>query len=254
MKKLVLVSAVTGALSLPLAGMAAEQSPHSVSGNVGIFSNYIFRGVTQTSEEAALQGGFDYAHASGFYAGTWGSNVSWITDSGLGYTGSSLELDLYGGYKGSFGKSDFGYDVGAIYYYYPGKKLSGTISADTAEIYGALSWKWLSAKVNYAATDYFGVDEGKGTYYIDLSAAYPIGNLSLLAHYGILHIAGSPGGASNDDAYGYSDYKVGASYALPQGFTVGAVYTDTNAKESGYTFNGKNWADGQFALYVQKSL
>jgi len=251
MKKLVLVSAVAGALSMPLASMAAETSPYS--GNVGLFSNYIFRGVTQTSEKAALQGGFDAAYSNGLYVGTWGSNISWISDLG-GYTGSSLELDVYGGYKNTIGSTGIGYDVGLIYYYYPGEKLSGTISADTAEVYGALSWKWLSLKLSYAATDYFGVDNGKGTTYVDLGFAYPIGDLTLMAHYGNLHVAGDTAGASNDKAFGYGDWKVGATYALPQGFTVGAVYTDTNAEAASYTVNGKNWADGQWAVYLTKAL
>jgi len=68
MNKLALVSAVAASLVLPIAGHAAEQSDHTFTGNVGIFSNYIFRGVSQTSEKPAVQGGFDYAHASGFYA------------------------------------------------------------------------------------------------------------------------------------------------------------------------------------------
>lgn len=261
MKKLVLVSAVAGALSLPLAGQAAETPAHTFTGNVGLFSNYIFRGVTQTSEEMALQGGFDYGHASGFYAGTWGSNVSWLADtaSSTGFTGSSLELDFYGGYKGTFGKSDFGYDVGAIYYYYPGEQAAGSNSPDTAEIYLGASWKWLSAKLSVAATDYFGYYDSKNSYYVDVSANYPLGNsgVTLIAHYGFLKLEGdTAAGATttNDDTYGYSDWKVGASYALPQNFVVGAVYTDTDAEHVNYTVNGNEWSDGQFAIYLQKTF
>ena len=257
MKKLVLVSAVAGALSLPLAGHAAEAPAHSFTGNVGVFSNYIFRGVTQTSEEAALQGGFDYGHASGAYAGIWGSNVSWLSDS-TAYNGSSVELDLYGGYKGTFGKSDFGYDVGAIYYYYPGDKTTAN-DANTAEVYGALSWKWLSAKLSWAVTDYFGLYDSKNSYYVDVSANYPVGNsgVTLIAHYGFLKLEGNTAAGattSNDDTYGYSDWKLGASYALPQNFVVGAVYTDTDAEHANYTVNGKKWSDGQFAIYLQKTF
>ena len=101
------VLAVSLALSMPAVVAAAETPTHAFNGNVGVFSDYLFRGVSQTSNDAAVQGGFDYAHASGFYAGIWGSNISWLSDLAL-YTGSSLELDVYGGYKGSFG-GDFGY-------------------------------------------------------------------------------------------------------------------------------------------------
>ncbi len=250
------VLAVSLALSLPTVVSAAAPTPvHTFTGNVGIFSNYIFRGTTQTSENPALQGGVDYAHASGFYAGTWGSNVSWLSDSGA-YTESSLELDLYGGYKGSI-VGDLGYDVGGIYYYYPGDKNPGFISANTFEIYGALTWKWLSAKLSYSTTEYFGFIDSKGSYYLDLSANYPIGDsgVTIIGHVGYLKVSGdaSPG-VSNDDLYGYTDWKLGASYALPQNFTVGAYYTDTNVKGTGYTYLGKDWAESQLTVYVQKTF
>jgi len=250
------VLAVSLALGLPTVAAAAETPIHAFTGNVGVFSNYIFRGVTQTSENAAVQGGFDYAHASGLYAGVWGSNVSWLSDSGA-YRDTSLELDLYGGYKGSFG-GDFGYDVGAIYYYYPGKKNPGFISANTTEVYGALSWKWLSAKLSYSTTNYFGYTDSKGSYYLDVSANVPIGasGVTVLAHVGQLMVDGktTTPGVSNDDLYGYTDWKIGASYALPKDFIVGGYFTDTSAETASYTFAGKNWADKQVAVYIQKTF
>src|SRR5947208_1968347 len=84
-----------GVVLAQAAAPAEPKSPHSVTGNFGLFSQYIFRGLTQTNRKPALQGGFDYAHASGFYAGIWGSNISWITDS-FGTGGSySAEFDTY---------------------------------------------------------------------------------------------------------------------------------------------------------------
>ena len=245
--------AVTVAACFSAGAYAAETPTHSFTGNVGLFSNYLFRGVSQTSKEAALQGGFDYAHASGFYAGTWGSNVSWISDAAI-YTGSSLELDFYGGYRGTVGP--LGYDVGAIYYFYPGKKLPGVNSADTVEIYGALSWEWLTGKVSYATSDYFGYAKSDGSYYVDLSANYPVGKtgVTLMGHVGFLKVEGNPGGVSNDKLFGYTDWKVGASYALPKDFTVGAYYSDTDAEKASYTVNGKNWAGGQAVVYLTKTF
>ncbi len=271
MKKTILASAVVSVLAMSAAVQAAETPVHSVTGNFGIFSNYVFRGVTQTSEELALQGGFDYAHSSGLYAGAWGSNISWLSDAGAGtngYTASSMELDFYGGYKGTFGKSDFGYDVGAIYYYYPGEQNRGFVSANTAEVYGALSWKWISAKVSYAVSEYFGFQDTEGTYYGDLTANVPIGEtgVTLTAHVGYLMVDGDTAAActalpgsvgspcSNNDTWGYTDWKLGASYALPQNFTVGAFYTDTNAERSPYTVNSRNWSEKQAAVYVQKTF
>src|SRR5512145_3104795 len=85
---------------------AAPPPPeHTVTANVGLFSEYIFRGIAQTAGKPAVQGGFDYAHSSGVYAGVWGSNISWLEDFDA-YTRSSLELDFYGGYKATFGGSD----------------------------------------------------------------------------------------------------------------------------------------------------
>src|SRR5689334_16407536 len=111
-----------------VAGSALAQAPapappptpeNALTANVGIFSEYIFRGISQTAGKPAVQGGFDYAHSSGFYLGTWGSNISWLEDFGL-YTRSSLEWDFYGGYKSNFpGSDDWNYDVGTLYYYYP---------------------------------------------------------------------------------------------------------------------------------------
>src|SRR4051794_14133352 len=118
----------------PATTAAAAPAPtpeHTITGNVGLFSQYIFRGLTQTDRKPAVQGGFDYAHSSGFYAGTWASNISWLkenastvvngaTVSGGTYgEGGSMEWDFYGGYKGTVG--DFSYDLGTLYYWYPGK-------------------------------------------------------------------------------------------------------------------------------------
>jgi len=80
------------------AGAPAEAKPdYTLTGNVGIYSQYVFRGLTQTDRKPAFQGGFDYAHASGFYAGTWGANIRWLHDAGVCAHGCSLEWDLYGG-------------------------------------------------------------------------------------------------------------------------------------------------------------
>src|SRR5262245_37949565 len=103
-KKTVIAGLVATALS---AGTAMAQTPaapasdHTLTGNVGLFSQYIFRGLTQTDRKPALQGGFDYSHSSGFYAGTWASNISWLRDVAPTYysSGGSLEWDFYGGFK-----------------------------------------------------------------------------------------------------------------------------------------------------------
>ena len=245
---------------------AAPASPHTLTGNFGFFSQYIFRGLTQTNRDPAAQGGFDYSHASGFYAGTWASNISWLRDGAPpAYSaGGSLEWDFYGGYKNTIGKTDFGYDVGLLYYWYPGTVTSGFVKADTLEIYGALSWKWLSAKLSYAISDdVFGVANADGTYYVDLTASVPLGKtgLTLIAHYGMQEFSGNTGAFDNDANASYKDWKLGVNYALPKDFTIGAFYTDTDMTAMQKTFYTTPAGAGSrfvgketFTVFIQKTF
>lgn len=265
-KKTMMAGLVAAAFAPGFASaQTAPASDHTLGGNIGIYSQYIFRGLAQTNGDPALQGGFDYSHSSGLYFGNWLSNISWLTDSSsaTGYTSSSLEWDVYGGFKGAFGKSDFGYDVGLLYYKYPGTQNAAiyNVTADTFEGYGAVSWKWLSAKISYSINDEtFGVDNSSGTYYFDLTANYPITDkLSLIAHYGNQKFEGSNGGVSNDSIASYEDYKLGLSYSLPKDFTVGGYYTTTSmssAQEAFYTNVSDNRKLGKdaFTVYVSKTF
>jgi uncharacterized protein (TIGR02001 family) len=238
---------------------AADPTPeHTFTGNVGLYSEYIFRGLTQTDRDPAIQGGFDYAHSSGIYLGTWASNISWLKDFGAYDRGGSMEWDFYGGYRGTFGTSDFGYDVGLLYYWYPGSASPGAVKANTLEVYGALSWKWLSAKYSYSLDDKtFGVRDSDGTWYLDLSANVPITDkFSLQAHWGKQEFKGHSGGVSNDSQASYQDWKIGATYALPMSFTIGAFYSDTASVNSKtfYTANGRFLGKDTFVVYLQKTF
>ena len=227
MRKSILSVSIAAALLAPAVASAQTPASSPLTGNVGFFSDYVFRGLTQTGGRPALQGGADYAHASGAYMGTWASNISWLNDAGA-YTGSSLEWDFYGGQKGSIA-GDLGYDVGLLYYWYPGSRAPGSTNASTLETYGAVAWKWLSAKLWYSPLNQtFGVPDSRGTLYLDLSANYPVTDkLNAVLHYGIRRFRGNQAAGSNDSLASYRDYKFGATYALPQSFTVGAVYTGT---------------------------
>lgn len=258
-----MTAGLVAAAFAPVPTLAADATPeHNFTGNVGLFSQYIFRGLNQTDRHPALQGGLDYAHASGFYAGTWGSNISWLRENattlvggvpvvaGTYGQGASLELDFYGGYKMSFG--DFGLDLGTLYYWYPGKISRAAITAaapfavpkaNTWEVYAAPSWKWLSAKLSYSVKDdTFGVARSDGTTYLDISANIPLGDfskelagLTLNAHWGYQKYRGTDprnagfavGGRtpSNDTLFSYKDWKLGLTYALPKDFSIGAFYS-----------------------------
>lgn len=263
LKKTLIASLLATGFSLPAAQAAEPASPHTLTGNVGIFSQYIFRGLTQTNKDPALQGGFDYSHASGFYLGTWASNISWLTDSpgATGYTSSSLEWDFYGGYKTSFG--DFGIDVGLLQYYYPGSHNAAVwpTKADTLEIYGALSWKWLSAKYSHSINNKtFGVPDSRGTYYLDLSATVPVTDkLNLLAHWGKQKFDGNTNGVSNDSFASYEDWKIGATYTLPKDFTLGAFFSGTSmsATQKAFYTNASDLrmlGKDTFTVYLQKTF
>ncbi|MDR9437382.1 MAG: TorF family putative porin [Thiohalophilus sp.] len=119
-------------LSAGLSGLAQAQG--ELSGNLGVTSNYIWRGVTQTDDQAAVQGGIDYTHDANLYAGVWTSNYG---------NGNGYELDLYGGYRGSVG--DIPFDAGLIMYQFP---VANT-GADATELYGKFDFDLFSVMGAY---------------------------------------------------------------------------------------------------------
>lgn len=264
MKKLLLLSASLGTLALPAApALAQATSPHTLTANVGLFSEYIFRGTAQTGGEPAVQGGFDYGHSSGFYAGTWASNASWLEDFGA-YNRSSLEWDFYGGFKQNIGSSDFYFDVGTIYYYYPGNTIAPAVKANTWEIYGGLGWKFLGLKYSYNLKDYFGArptgQKTDGTWYLDFFVDYPIPNtgFSVNAHYGILDVKHDGDGITTPEV-SYEDWKLGAAYTVQSGLAkdlqVGVYYTNNNAKAATWTdLTGYDTSKSAFVAYVKKTF
>jgi len=249
MRKSILAAAFASTLAIPglalgqaAAPAAAPASPHTFTGNIAIVSDYRFRGISQTYRQPALQGGVDYSHASGFYLGNWNSNVN----EGAGFPAGNLEMDFYGGWKKTWG--DWGLDIGAIYYYYPGTDASvgnGTAAGFTnprngathtgrvsnTELYIGGSWKWISLKYYHAISDYFSLADTKGSNYWDLSANYDLGGgWTLIGHVGQVHVKNWHAGtdASNAD---YTDWKIGITKDI-KGWIFGAAYVDTNAKGS----------------------
>jgi len=252
MKKLLHALVLTGLVAAPALAMAAEKpvSPHSLIGNISLTSDYVFRGVSQTQNGPAIQGGIDYAHASGFYLGAWASNVAWVKEGGY-KDDSSMEIDLYGGYKGSLG--DVGYDVGAITYYYPGDKIAGVPNPDTTEIYLGASWKFLSLKYSHVVSDHFvgwttsTGGKTKNSYYLELNGNYDLGNgWGVLGHVGYQDV-------KDNDLASYTDWKVGVSKDIGFG-TVALAYSDTNADTGAYTWAGEEVADGRVFLSFSKTF
>ena len=229
---------------------AKPAEPYTITGNFGIYSQYVFRGLTQTDQKPAFQGGFDYANTNGIYLGTWGSNISWLHDAGVCNHGCSLEWDLYGGWKYAI-NDDWGTDIGVLYYYYPGSYVGGATNPDTTEVYGAVSWKWVSLKYSYSVDHTFGVPDTAG--YLDLSANYPINDAwTLNAHVGRQDYQGSTNGVSNN-VFDYTDWKLGVTWVVA-GYNIGAYYTDTNAKDAGYTLAGRNIGKATGTVFLQKTF
>ena len=280
MRKSLITTAALGALAAPAFVFAADAAPApdlTVAYNVGLYSQYIFRGLTQTDRKPALQGGVDLTHSSGFYLGAWGSNISWLTDPYLTSSkedsvyksGGNLEIDIYGGFRTDL--KGVGVDLGVLQYWYPGTErgtAAGFGEANTTEVYGALSYGWVQGKVSVVASDYawgFGKIQGtapvtkdaRGTYYAELNATIPVGDLvgggALKGVTGTAHIARQE--FDSVFAASYTDYKLGLTKAFDNGVNVGAYWTATSgAKDSVWVYNGKNIGDSTGTAYIQKTF
>lgn len=200
------------------AGAAAADD--GLSANLTLATKYKYRGQDQSDPQKdvvpAIQGGFDYT-VGGIYLGNWNSSIGFA---------NGTEMDFYGGYKGE--ASGIGYDVGLLTYYYPG---TGSSPLNTTEIYGALSYSIVTLKYSHTVSNkYFGIVEGQGTGYLDLSANYEISKgLTLNAHIGLTRL---PGDAKNlTGLVNYTDYKLGATYDLGKGLSVSGAYVGATKKD-----------------------
>jgi uncharacterized protein (TIGR02001 family) len=206
----------------------APAAPESTLGyNVGVASEYRYRGIAQTKGDAALQGGADYAHSNGFYVGAWASTIKWIKEAGTDVKGP-VELDLYGGYK--FEASGLAYDVGYLRYQYVGNtynKIAGNVNPNTDEAYGAVTVGPATLKYSYAFSDLFGTANSKGSTYWDLSANFDLGNgYTLTPHAGRQVIKNS--------ANSYTDIALTLGKDLGDGLAASAAFISTNAKDNTY--------------------
>jgi uncharacterized protein (TIGR02001 family) len=251
LKNKLIVAALASSFALP--AMAGDFTP---SANVSLVSDYLYRGISQTGANPALQGGFDLAHSSGLYVGAWGSSISWISDSGIANS-AGLELDTYFGYKGAAGATS--YDVGFLRYNYPGSYIANAVKPDTNEIYGALTYSIVTAKLSYSLGDLFGVSKAAGSTYLELNASYPVGDsgVTLGAHYGKQTYKGETADASklagSDPTY--SDYKLSVTKDY-SGYVVGLAYSNTNASSfyTSVTPEAKKLGKGTAVLSLARSF
>lgn len=196
--------------------MVADEAPtpaFSFSGNVGLTTDYAFRVISQTDEDPAIQGGFNFNHESGLYLGVWASNVD--------FADADIKIDYFGGITGKF-TDDLGWDVGAIYYDYTG--LDNDLDIDYLEVYAGLSCKIFALKYYYSND--FSFDSGDAGY-LDAGLNIPLpGDFGLVLHVGHQDI-------DDNAAFGvpdYTEYKVGINKKLA-GFTFDLSYIDTDIDE-----------------------
>jgi uncharacterized protein (TIGR02001 family) len=219
-------AAALSAVAVPSIALAAESS---VAFNAGVVTDYRYRGISQSRLQPALQGGVDFT-AGAFYLGAWASTIKWIKDSS---GDANVEIDLYGGYKGEISKG-VTYDIGALAYQYPSNKLKP--SANTFEIYGAITAGPVTAKYSRSTTNLFGFADSKGSGYLDISATFDVGGFAVTPHIGRQTL-------KNNGPYSYTDYSLTASKAFGD-LTVSAGVIGMNGDKALYVtpagkFTGK---------------
>lgn len=224
MKKQVFRAGVALAALLAVAGTAAAEGEWS--GNVALTSDYVWRGISQSNEDMAIQGGFDYANGA-FYAGTWASNVDFEDGSD-----TNIELDLYGGLAGEF-EGGIGWDVGFIYYAYPD---ADEMDYDFVEIYGGLSYEFAGG-LGVSGYAYF--DPDNENLYIEGSAGY-----SFTDSFGV---DASVANYSFDGGGDYTNWSLGGTYSLPVGIDLDLRYWDTD-------IDGTDIADERVVFTIAKSM
>lgn len=229
MKK-ILVPALLATVVGTFSSMAQAAEPEStLAFNAGVVSEYRYRGISQSRLNPALQGGVDYTDKSGFYIGTWASTIQWIKDA---KGDAPVELDLYGGYKGAVG--DLAYDVGFLRYEYSRNNLNP--SANTNEVYGAVTYGLFTAKYSHATSNLFGFSDSKNSGYLDLSATVDLGDgYSLVPHLGHQSVKGA-----GNSKYSYTDYALTLAKDLGNGLSASAALIGTDAEKDSYVYSPTN--------------
>lgn len=215
-KRSIVSTAVLGAALFSGAAFA------ELSGNVGVTSQYLFRGLEQ-SAGAAVQGGLDYSSEAGFYAGTWASTIGFG-----GGPGAGAEVDFYAGFSGEAGP--VGYDVGAIYYWYSEEDEidQPDPSYNTVEVYGSVSVSLFTFGAYYAPDTYFGIDDD--AYGVSAEMSAPLSD-KLSLDVLLRHNGGKGNEAFTPDGDSYLDYSIGLSTETEAGFSASFAFVGTDIED-----------------------
>jgi len=235
---------------LMAAGVSVAQA--QVSGNLGLTSDYRFRGISQTQNGPAVQGGIDYAHSSGLYIGNWNSSVS----SQLYTNGAGVASDLYAGWKKDIYKG-LTVDVGSYNYFYPNATNGSNTNFNTQELFAGLGYGPVAVKFSQSTSNYFGLQNSTGTQYYqaDVNQSFAplsakLKELSFVAHYGHTAVA-------NHSNLDYNDINLGLAYNLDGWLLAAKYYTNTALTSNGqsaFTVNGQQLYKDAGVFSVTKSF
>ena len=227
---------------------ATSASTSTISWNAALTSDYRYRGISQTRLQPALQGGVDYLHADGWYAGAWASSIKWVDDAG---GDGDVEIDVYGGKRGEF-NAGLTYDLGVLRYFYPDNglgQLPGWVNAHTTEVYAQLGAGPAYVKYSHATTNLFGFVDSENSGYLDIGANLDVGHgFTLNLHAGRQKVKNNP-------ASSYTDWKIGVTRSFELA-TVAVAYVGTNASRTAYANpdNGKFTGRDALQLTVSRSF
>jgi uncharacterized protein (TIGR02001 family) len=281
------ISALAGG-ALAQSAPAPAPAPSPITANVTVVNDYRYRGISQSNFQPAIQGGFDYAHESGFYIGNWNSSISWLSD---GYSvanttliSAPVEMDFYAGFKKELIAPGFASDIGVLQYYYP---ISGSLNAsqnntaarranearqatgqspNTTEAYIAQNFTFGPVtgfvKFSYALTNLFGFYDSKGSYYPDLTVNYDTGvwGLTLNGHVGYQYISNTKSTGTQKYDFSYTDYKLGITKDFGGGLSANISYVGTDAKSvAGAPLyvsptGNKNWGKDGYLISLTKTF
>ena len=275
----------SGAIAQTAPAPAPAPTASPITANVTLVNDYRYRGITQSNFQPAIQGGFDYAHESGFYIGNWNSSISWLSDS---YSAAAsnpqisapVEMDFYAGFKKELIAPGFASDIGILQYYYPisgalnstannttarqrdGNRQATAQDPNTTEAYVAQNFTFGPVsgfvKFSYALTNLFGFYNSAGSYYPDLTVNYDTGvwGLTLNGHVGYQYISNKVGVYD----FSYADYKFGVTKDFGGGLSANVSYVGTDAKSVSGTplyvspTGNKNWGKDGYLISLTKTF
>lgn len=267
---------LTGGLSAQAPAAAPPPPPailgFALTGSATIGSQYIFRGLTQTDGRPTVQAELDLVHPSGFYVSVSFSNISWFTDQNLNtaaapvplgsVASASVEVDLFGGYKWGFAK-DWALDAGLYRYQYPGSygELGTFRNPNTTEAYLGLSYSWATLKYSRVISeDDFGVAKAKGSSYLDLSLAIPLGGSGWTAQLHGGKTTYNTASSWYNSQLNYTDFKLGLATEF-KGYGLALAATNANTKDLDSTgvplylnAMGRNIGKGRVTFIVSKTF